>query len=55
MTHGSEKLRALARQSRAMAMLVRDPLRARSLISLADLYEKQAIEIETREPELLGA
>ena len=36
-------------------MLVRDPLRARSLISLADLYEKQAIEIETREPELLGA
>lgn len=55
MTHGSEKLRALARQSRAMSMLVRDPVRARSLISLADLYERQAAEIEAREPELLGA
>lgn len=36
-------------------MLVRDPVRARSLISLADLYERQAAEIEAREPELLGA
>jgi hypothetical protein len=55
MDHGSEKLRALARQSRAMSMLVRDPLRARSLLSLANLYERQAQEAEARAPGLIEA
>ena len=36
-------------------MLVRDPLRAHSLMSLADLYERQAADIEAREPALLRA
>ena len=49
MAYASEKLRALARQSRAMSMLVGDPLRARSLISLANVYERQAAEAEARE------
>jgi hypothetical protein len=55
MDYGSEKLRALARQSRAMSMLVRDPVRARSLLSLADLYERQAREAEARASTLVEA
>jgi len=53
MAYGSEKLRALARQSRAMSMLARDPHRARSLLSLASLYERQAVEAEARELRLV--
>ena len=47
MATASEKLRALARQS--------DRKRAQSLIALASLYERQALEIEASEPELLTA
>jgi hypothetical protein len=46
MTVASEKLRALARQSRTLSRLVPDGHRARSLLSLASVYERQAAEIE---------
>jgi hypothetical protein len=49
----SEKLRALARQSRTLSTLARDRGCAQSLLSLASLYERQAAEIEQRQPELL--
>jgi hypothetical protein len=55
MADASEKLRALARQSRALSTLVQDSSRAQSLLSLASLYERQAAEIEERRPELLEA
>jgi hypothetical protein len=41
-----EKLRSLARQSRALAGLASDRARAQALHSLARLYEQQASECE---------
>ena len=55
MATASEKLRALARQSRTLSSMVSDRKRAQSLIALASLYERQALEIEASEPELLTA
>lgn len=55
MADASEKLRALARQSRTLSTLVHDAHRANSLVSLANLYEKQAAEIEARPPEPVTA
>jgi len=55
MATASEKLRALARQSRTLSGMVYDRKRAESLIALASLYERQALEIEASEPELLTA
>jgi hypothetical protein len=56
MASASEKLRALARQSRTLSAMVPDAQRSRSLLSLASLYEQQAAEIETQPPpELLQA
>ena len=40
------KLRSLARQSRALALIVADEKRTKSLQSLARLYERQAAELE---------
>ena len=48
MAVASEKLRALARQSRTLSTLAQDSGRAQSLLSLASLYERQALEIEQR-------
>ena len=50
MASASEKLRALARQSRTLSAMVPDAQRSRSLLSLASLYEQQAAEIETQPP-----
>ena len=55
MATASQKLRALARQSRTLSSMVSDRKRAQSLIALASLYERQALEIEASEPELLTA
>jgi hypothetical protein len=41
-----QKLRSLARQSRALSFMVTDRERASALQSLARLYEKQAAEVE---------
>ncbi len=46
MATASEKLRALARQSRTLSGMVADRKRAEALIALASLYERQAREIE---------
>ena len=46
MDSSSQKLRSLARQSRALSIVVRDQKRAESLQSLARLYDRQAIELE---------
>lgn len=46
MSDGAEKLRALARQSRMLSRETWDRERARSLRSLADLYEEQAADLE---------
>jgi hypothetical protein len=48
----SEKLRALARQSRTLSVLAGDRQRARSLVSLAHLYERQAAEIDEEDRDL---
>ena len=48
----SEKLRALARQSRTLSVLAGDRQRARSLVSLAHLYERQAAEIDDEDRDL---
>jgi hypothetical protein len=42
----AQKLRSLARQSRALALIVADHERAKSLERLARLYERQAAELE---------
>ena len=55
MATASEKLRALARQSRTLSTMVTDRKQSESLISLASLYERQAQEIEATQPELLPA
>jgi len=47
-----EKLRSLARQSRAFAGTVSDRQQAEALRGLARLYEKQAAELE---PELASS
>jgi len=46
-TDAPQKLRLLARQSRILAVNVLDGERAIALQSLAQLYEKQARELET--------
>ena len=48
---GSQKLRSLARQSRALSATVTDRQRVKALQSLARLYEDQAAELEAREPQ----
>jgi len=50
MDSGAEKLRSLARQSRALAGLISDRARVDALQGLARLYEKQAAELEARVP-----
>jgi hypothetical protein len=45
-----QKLRALARQTRAFSLTVSDRERARVLQSLARLYEQQAAELEELQP-----
>jgi hypothetical protein len=55
MATASEKLRALARQSRTLSGMVADRKRAEALIALAGLYERQAREIEGDGPELATA
>jgi hypothetical protein len=47
---GAQKLRALARQSRTLSLVVKDMQRARALESLARLYDEQAAEIEAPQP-----
>jgi len=49
MDGASQKLRSLARQSRALGGVVSDRERADALEALARLYEKQARDLETRE------
>ena len=44
-----QKLRSLARQSRALSFMVTDRQRASALQSLARLYEKQAADLEARQ------
>jgi hypothetical protein len=46
---GSQKLRSLARQTRALAGTVSGRERADALRALARLYEQQAGELEVRE------
>jgi hypothetical protein len=46
MDESAQKLRSLARQSRALALIVADEKRTKSLQSLARLYERQAVELE---------
>ncbi len=46
MDESARKLRSLARQSRALALMMADKERAKSLESLARLYERQAAELE---------
>ena len=46
---GAEKLRALARQSRTLSLVVKDVQRARALESLARLYDQQAVDVEVRQ------
>ena len=41
-----QKLKSLARQSRALSYVVTDRERSQSLESLAQLYERQAAELE---------
>lgn len=45
MTDSAQKLRALAKQSRMMSRRAANQERARALRSLADLYERQALEL----------
>ena len=47
---GPQKLRSLARQSRALACMISDRKRAEALQALGRLYEKQADDLEAREP-----
>jgi hypothetical protein len=49
MDDGSQKLRSLARQTRALAGTVSDRERADALQALARVYEKQADDLEVRE------
>ena len=49
MHDGPQKLRSLARQTRAFAGTVPDRERADALQALARLYEKQAEDLELRE------
>lgn len=49
MAGGTQKLRSLARQTRALAGAVTGRERADALQALARLYEKQADELELRE------
>jgi hypothetical protein len=46
MDDSAQKLRSLARQSRALSAVVPEAGRAQSLQSLARLYERQAFELE---------
>ena len=48
MDGGTQKLRSLARQTRALAGTVTDRGRADALQSLARLYETQAYELDLR-------
>ena len=50
MDGSAQKLRALARQSRALSLMVKDVQRVRALESLARLYDEQAAEIEALQP-----
>lgn len=47
MSEGAQKLRLLASQSRSLSRTVRDRGRAQMLRGLAELYERQAVELET--------
>lgn len=49
MSDGVQKLRALAKQSHVMSRQAVDRERARTLRSLAELYERQAIDLEATE------
>ena len=49
MDEGAQKLRSLARQSRAFAAVVAERQRARSLEALAKVYDRQANEIKLNE------
>jgi hypothetical protein len=50
MDDASEKLRSLARQTRALSGAVSDRKRADALNALARLYEQQAKEVEAAQP-----
>ena len=50
MDGATDKLRSLARQTRALGGSVSDRKRAAALEALARLYEKQDEELRTREP-----
>jgi uncharacterized protein YaiL (DUF2058 family) len=50
MSDGVQKLRALAKQSHVMSRHAVDRERARTLRSLAELYERQATDLEASEP-----
>ena len=49
MDNGPQKLRSLARQSRAFALTVSDRQRVEALRALARLYEQQALDLESCE------
>ena len=50
MSDGVQKLRALAKQSRVMSRQAVDRERARTLRLLAELYDRQAADLEATEP-----
>ena len=46
MDESARKLRSLARQSRALSLIVMDPQRAQALQALARIYDRQAAELD---------
>jgi hypothetical protein len=50
MDQAPEKLRALARQARALSAMAIDRHRSQALDTLARLYERQAKDLEALEP-----
>jgi len=49
MCDSAQKLRAMAKQTRVLSRTATDTQGAQALQSLAELYERQAVEIERRE------